>query len=566
MAAQSSLRVASLTVVGATTGTLLEIPDNVQTKPQGIFDEAVLHRDLTRLIERYAADGFVYARIDSVTIIPAGGDSAVDIFVRIHEGKPALLKSIDVEGVRAVKEEDLKARFELAPGGLFSPSALESDIQRGLTFCEQSGYPFAKLAVKDVSFSEAADAILTSVILSVDEGQRVTISELRVEGNKSTKEYVILREARLQPDEIFDGRLPERIKRRLERLALFSSVSLPELYLTESGHGGLLVRVAEGSPNSFDGLIGYVPTRQQESGFFTGLVHVQFRNLLGTGRKLSTRWYRENQLTQEVEIRYFEPWIASYPFNGLVDFFQRRQDSTYVRRNYGLSLEFMVSEVLMFGVAYSQANVIPSEGYARSILAESRQWSVGGHVRYDTRDDPVTPTGGVLYRTEYRSGVKNTLNNLTNAPAARSSTRLVTMDLSQYFPFFSRQVLATEFHLRDFRADRIEVADLFKLGGATSLRGYKEGQFQGSTLSWMNAEYRFLAGSRSFFYIFADVGYVVVPENVAGGLSKSEQTKAGFGVGVRMESGLGLIGVNLGFGEGDTFSTAKLHVRLVNEF
>jgi outer membrane translocation and assembly module TamA len=49
-------------------------------------------------------------------------------------------------------------------------------------------------------------------------------------------------------------------------------------------------------------------------------------------------------------------------------------------------------------------------------------------------------------------------------------------------------------------------------------------------------------------------------------LRKSETTKFGYGIGLRVDSGLGMIGVNIGFGEGDTFSTAKLHVRLMNEF
>ena len=33
-----------------------------------------------------------------------------------------------------------------------------------------------------------------------------------------------------------------------------------------------------------------------------------------------------------------------------------------------------------------------------------------------------------------------------------------------------------------------------------------------------------------------------------------------------MDSALGLIGVSIALGEGDTFSTAKIHIRLINEF
>lgn len=567
MSAQDTVRVASLTVVTGRNSSFAEIPENLQTRPNTVFRQRDFQEDLARLIQHFAADGFIQARIESVAIAPSLTASGVDILIRIQEGKQALLKSLKIEGTEAMNESMLKEHFSLAEGKRFIQHELESDIHRVLIFYEQSGYPFAKIEVGEISFEESEDGLLTSVDLSVDEGKRVTISELRVEGNKSTKEYVVVREARLQPDELFDGRLSEKIKRRLEKLNVFSSVSLPELYLREDGCGGLMVRVTEGNPNSFDGIVGYVPPqRPQENGFLTGLIDVQFRNLLGTGRKLSTRWYRENQFTQEIEIRYFEPWIGSYPLNGFGDFFQRKQDSMYVRRNYGISLELMLGDVLTFGLSYSQAHVIPSEGYARSVLAESEQFSAGGYVRYDSRNDPVTPTNGILYRTEYLSGIKNLLSNPTNAQTTRGSTRRITMDLSHYVEVISRQVLASEFHMRDFRTARVEVGDLFRLGGATSLRGYKEGQFLGSTLTWMNLEYRFLIDRRSFFYGFADAGYIVIPENSAAGISGLEQTKIGYGAGVRLDSGLGLIGVNLGFGEGDTFSTAKLHVRLVNEF
>jgi len=32
------------------------------------------------------------------------------------------------------------------------------------------------------------------------------------------------------------------------------------------------------------------------------------RNLFGTGRRLSVKWLRENEWTQELEAGYMEPW------------------------------------------------------------------------------------------------------------------------------------------------------------------------------------------------------------------------------------------------------------------
>ena len=110
------------------------------------------------------------------------------------------------------------------------------------------------------------------------------------------------------------------------------------------------------------------------------------------------------------------------------------------------------------------------------------------------------------------------------------------------------------------------MSDLFRLGGATTLRGYQEGQFLGSRLLWTNLEYRFLVTPLSFFYTFLDFGYIVQPAFASMEGKASEQSKVGYGIGVRMDSALGLIGVSIALGEGDTFSTAKIHIRLINEF
>ena len=147
-----------------------------------------------------------------------------------------------------------------------------------------------------------------------------------------------------------------------------------------------------------------------------------------------------------------------------------------------------------------------------------------------------------------------------------TTTQRVLFDLKYYRTLWFRNVLAAELHVRDFRARDIDQSDLFQLGGATTLRGYREGQFLGSCLVWSNLEYRVLMASQSFVFGFVDAGYIVQPALASIELEASEQTKIGYGIGVQLDSGIGLIGVSIALGEGDTFSTAKLHIRLINAF
>ena len=250
------------------------------------------------------------------------------------EGKQSLIAQIGITGVTAFSPDDVRRRFETAPGALLRQSVLEKDIDDLLIRYENSGYPLAKVRVDSLRV-DSLDTSRLSLVLAVTEGPRVYLTELKVEGNSLTRWNVISREAYLQPFEIYDQEKVDGIRKRLERLGIFSSVAEPQLYLShdpgsaDTVSGGLTIAVHEGNTNSFDGIVGYVPPLPGEaSGYFTGYVFVSMKNLFGTGRRIVVRWQRETETTQELEATYNEPWVAGLPVNAGVGILQRKQDSS----------------------------------------------------------------------------------------------------------------------------------------------------------------------------------------------------------------------------------------------
>jgi len=553
----------SISFVGNRAFSAAEIKSWMESREGGPF----VAGDLERIVARYVSEGYVFARIDSVAVVQSEVGDASDLSIWVSEGKPAYVSLLQVSGVRALHESQLVASMETRTGAPFHPPVLERDIQTLLKLYERSGHPFARIEIVDISFEERDDRIQAAVELSVSEGSLARLGSVLVEGNTTTKTDVILREMRITNGEILQGDEQERIKRNLDRLQLFSSVSLPEVFINPDGSTGLLIKVQEGHPNRFDGIVGYVPPAGSGiDGYLMGLLNVEFRNLLGTARKLSARWYRENQSTQEVELHYREPWVAGFPVEAEGAFFQRKQDSTYVLRRYSINADVMLLHDWTVGISFSQSNVFPSEGYGARVMNESRTRNFGVSISYDSRNDPETPTSGFRYRTEYYTGVKDITRPVLPGGDTRSTTQRLSFDFEHFLSIFGRQVLAASIYARDVRSKTVEMSDLYRLGGASTLRGYREAQFLGSRLAWSSIEYRLLVGRRSYLFGFLDAGYVFSPDQQVLGLAQSEFTRLGYGVGVRLDSPLGLIGVSVAFGQGDTFSTAKLHVRLVSEF
>jgi hypothetical protein len=79
----------------------------------------------------------------------------------------------------------------------------------------------------------------------------------------------------------------------------------------------------------------------------------------------------------------------------------------------------------------------------------------------------------------------------------------------------------------------------------------------------MNLEYRYLLGRRSRVFVFGDGGYFARPADPE---EKIEDYKVSYGFGFRLETRLGIMGVDYGLGEGSGLLGGLIHVGLINEF
>jgi outer membrane protein insertion porin family len=559
----------SLEISGNTAFTSRQLVDEMSSRPSLAYSPTILQNDVRSIVERYRRAGYIDIAIVIGSLEYSSDSASVDVNLSINEGRQALLDRIVLTGQSQFAEEEILSRFDLKPGEPLDESTLEQDIEELLSRYERAGFPLAQCQVADVERRRGNENDSLELTLAIDEGQRVTIDEIQVQGNKETDPSVVVRETRLQVGEAFNPAKVNAIRQRLQRLNIFSDVSEPELY-TRNNKGGLLIKVREGNTNTFDGVIGYIPsTSSGQSGYITGLASISMRNLFGTGRKLGFNWQREDRNSQELGIRYVEPWLFSAPVNLGGGFLQRQQDTSYVRRVFDLKAELMFSEELSASLLFGSESIIPSADSTASRVFQSVTTTVGVELQYDTRDDMYAPTTGARCRTDYSFGNKRT----SNIPAAFSGTvaskvtvQRFTFDVDIFLTTFARQVLALGFHGRELQSGQVEEGDLFRLGGTRTLRGYRENQFMGSRTAWTNTEYRLLLARRSFIYGFLDTGYYLRPSEAVRGIPQSDGFKYGYGIGAQLETALGNLGVSFALGQGDTFSTGKIHFGLINEF
>jgi outer membrane protein assembly factor BamA len=556
--------VGHVTIDGATVFTPREILSWMILRPGVPYSSVAWRNDSLIIIERFRVEGYLDADVkmgERFTV----DSSTVDLAITIDERRRTVLGSLRVTGNSAISSEELLGLLDSRAGLPVDQGILESDVAVVLSRYEQRGYPLSLCTVDSLMLVKGETTDSVSVTLVIDEGPRVNIEEIRVEGNRETATRVVLRESRIRMGEPYNPDRMQTVRQRLLRLNIFSSVSDPELYL-HNDKGGVLIRVQEGSTNTFDGIAGYMPGNGVgDDGYFTGLASVSMRNLFGTARKMHFRWQKEDRHSQELAIGYVEPWLFNLPLNVGVDFQQRRQDTSHVRQGGSLRAEWMLSEVLAVSLIGSTESVIPSADSTIARVPRSSTTSAGVEVVYDTRDDLYSPTAGARYRADFHYGRK-VVNEGPSVGVPSGKVQRFTVDLESYRTVFLRQVFALGIHGRQVEGSTVDESEFYRFGGANSLRGYRENQFVGTRVGWVNAEYRLLLARRSFVYGFLDAGYYYRPADELRGTKVGEAFQYGYGIGLRFDSPLGNLGVSFALGKGDSFAQGKVHFGILNEF
>lgn len=525
-----------------------------------------------RIQSNLTQEGYFNFKIDSIKYQTSIDSSITELKIYLDEGEPTFINDISIVGLDSLKDANIFRKIKFLSGKIFYQSQIENFINEILSHLENNGFPFAKVAINSIKFFP--DSIkkknYVDILIEVDKGIESKFDLISIEGNKNTKDYVIIRELDIQKGEPYSEIKLESIPSRLNKLRFFEPVQKPIYYFNSKDDGVLQINVKEKQTNNFDGIIGYIPGNNEQDGYITGLVNINLRNIFGTGRAMSFRWQRINRNSQELELKYFRPYLFGFPINIQGGLFQKKQDTIYVQRKLDLYIDIIANQNITIGGIVSTESVIPTENeFSVFTVYNSNLLSGGMNLRIDTRDDPYSPTKGILFNNSYiftRKNINGPEKYLTADLKRKINYQKILVDLNFYNQFFNRQVVALELHGKELRGDLIEISDMFYLGGANSLRGYQENQFLGSRIFWSNLEYRFLLSPRTFTFVFFDTGYYLRKADESRNIIEQSDFLMGYGFGLNIETALGAISVSYALAKGDPFNEGKIHFGLVNDF
>lgn len=534
-----------------------EIAAALKTKPGMQFTEAGLSEDLSAIYDL----GWFYDLRPEFKTVPEG----VQVIYNVMEN-PVYQKT-DVEGNTVLNKQRVASFFDLEQGKIANLKDINKCVQKLEEEYRSNGYILAR--VTDVHMEK--DGTLK---VAVNEG---IVEGFKVKGNVKTKDYVVTREMKLKKGEPFNAKAARRSMQRVYNLGYFEDVNIKLNPGREPNGVEVEISVVEMNTGTFGIGAGY-----SNADGFVGMVSIGDKNFRGIGDKINLRWEFGGEDNKNYDFSYTRPWLddketsatinlyditneyADYNIDGdeiaRYDKKRRGQEITFSRRTHN---EFVSNYItiknrddIYKGPAdgyeddenqYYEKKFEQSPHFKKEWMPqtpeERRKENFGvtrsitfGRV-YDSRDNVYDPHEGkrIGYSVEWAGGMGGDFD----------FTKW-TADWRYYFRAGGESVWALNLGA-GYASGDMPLSQRFTMGGSDTLRGYEDDQFRGNSMLKATLEYRFPIVKKVQGVLFTDNGYAWDKrheDEFDMGLLKNS-----YGVGLRINSPLGPVKLDYGYGE-----------------
>ena len=507
----------------------------VAARPGEPLSDSLLTLDRLSILRTYAASGFYWTTVETVQR-PVG--RKVELEFRIHEGPRARLGEVRLAGNHLISAVRLRQLLPVRTGW-FTEAGITQNVEAVLDFYGDHGFPFCSVLPESLIRRDT----IVSYALAIHEGSEVRLMEVRFSGQFVTRPALLRRLLALKTGIVYSE---AETRTRVARFATDPLLTVTGYQLRQTDHDYWLdVAIRETRTNRILGSAAYSAADHELVGQFD----LNLANLFGTRRSVTLDW-QGSPGRQDFNFAYLEPWLLGTSIDIRLGVQHRIRDTSFAATNLDLAGLIKVSELLHLNLETGYELVAAGTG-----LQSARTWWVGSGLEGDDRDNRLNPKRGVYASLSTRVGSRS-----LDTGAIQTLGRGL-FDALAVIPVARRTSLALGAHLRGLvTSDTVYDYDLFELGGASSVRGYREGELKTSRGAWLNAESRYLLGPAARVYPFLDCA--VIRE------TSGYHWHLAYGAGLRVGSRLGVFGLDYGIPvrTGSNPLNGKVHFSLQTEF
>lgn len=273
----------------------------------GYTSAELLEKDRATIRSLMRELGFRNAQVSVRQGVTPAGENLIITFV-VEEGVPTRIADVDIEGNNAFSDDILKAQLPVLIGRNFSRARARNGVKRLSEFYSREGFYDARINYALVELPRAADApeeTIKIVYKIENEGKKVFINRILVNGEEVTKREAILKAINLRPDTVLRATDIFRSEQNLYATSAFRRVEVKVEPAGMRPDGNRLVDVIVDVEEEQPRLLTYGGGFSTDGGPF-GFFDIRHYNLFGSLMQGGAR-VRLGRLQQLAQIDFINP-------------------------------------------------------------------------------------------------------------------------------------------------------------------------------------------------------------------------------------------------------------------
>ncbi|MGY6649860.1 hypothetical protein [Wenyingzhuangia sp. IMCC45574] len=423
------------------------------------------------------------------------------------------------------------------------PKEVSPWIENVKQYFDERGENFSEIQLTNLIVKN--DTLLCK--LSIKKSEQRNIDRIVIKGyqrfSKSFLRYYI------KSKKPFSKDLLKNTEEKINQLNFVKNTKAPGVLFTkDSTH--LYLYLTRIKANKLDALLGFT-TEDNGKLQFNGHVDISLVNALHKGESFAFQWKNNGQEQETFHLNLESPYIFKTPINFGYQLNIFKQDSTFVNTKNRLSLSYQphykhtLSSYYQTESSTVLAETSPLLGYQKSFVGFTYLFKEVNNLKLPK----------VQFGIDYAFGSREQEGSNTQQQTLQTNA-IYNIELSANNHLFLQNRSAY------LLSNNKTTNELFRTGGATTLRGFLEQSIFAHLYSYANLEYRFFTNTASYLYGFSDYGYF---KNLA-----QENRLLSLGVGYTFATRGGLLKISYAVGKSNEsdfdLNTGLFHVNFVTLF
>lgn len=282
------------------------------------YDPDRLSFDRELLRRFYLSEGYADFRVVSAVAELTQERDGFIITFTVEEGEPYRFGTIDiVSSLKDLDPESLRSRVVTDEGDWYNADEVEETITNITEAVGDLGYAFVDVAPR---VDKDTENRIINLTYDIQEGPKVFVERIEIEGNERTLDKVVRREFRLVEGDAFNATKLRRSRKRIQDLGFFRSVDVETEEGSEPDRSVIRVTVEEQPTGDLSFGAGFSTSVGP-----VGNIALRERNLLGRGQDLRLSFTISGDRS-EVDLSFTEPYFLDKRLSAGFDAFRIDQD------------------------------------------------------------------------------------------------------------------------------------------------------------------------------------------------------------------------------------------------